>query len=92
MDGAVPPHVFTSEKRLSNFNGAGRRQRGGGAASIVIAEGRATRVEPTSGWITNVEVANEETAHHPGLLATALPQHEDVGGVPARYLQVGSAS
>ena len=61
MDGAATPHVLTSEKRLSNFNKAGEGgEEGGGAASIAIAQGLGTRIEPAFGWMTNIEITNAE--------------------------------
>ena len=60
--GAVTSHVLTSEERLSDFNRAEEGgEDGGSTAGITVAEGRGTRVEPTLGRITNIEVANEES-------------------------------
>ena len=87
VDGAVTPHVFMSEKWLSNFNRVAEGgEEGGGAASITIAEGLITSIELTLGWNTDVKVTNEEP------MAIVLPQLEVAGGVPVRYLQVGNAS
>ena len=65
------------------FQQSGERQRGGGgSASITIAECPVTGIEPALGWVTYVEIT-EENPHRRGMLAIVLPQHE----VAAEFLQ-----
>ena len=60
-DGAVTPHVLEFEEKLNNHNREGEgSEKSGSTASITIAQYLGTRVGPTLGWVTNVEITNEK--------------------------------